>query len=370
MSADPDGRTAVRIDVVITSYDYAEYLPAAIDSALAQTHPDVRVVVVDDGSTDASPRIIGSYGDRVVPVLKQNAGQASAFNAGFAATDGDVVMFLDSDDILEPTIAARVAEALRAHPRAARIQWRMELADPDGHPTGFVVPAAHIPLPAGDMRRAELTFAFDIAWMATSGNAFPAWVLRELLPMPEPEYRINADWYLQHLGALLGPVVSLEAVGALRRVHGANAYEREATADLDLPHVRETIRAARTTRAELERFADARGLARRPGPILSVSELANRMISLRLDPAGHPVPGDRRPALVADGTRAALRRFDLRPPLRAALAIWFALMAVAPRGLARRLGQSFLLPERRRTANRLLRALHRGSGGATGGGRA
>lgn len=363
MSTDRGAPSVVRIDIVVTSHNYAPYLRAAIDSALAQTHPDVRVVVVDDGSTDASPQIIDSYGDRVVPVIKPNGGQASAFNAGLAVCEGDVVMFLDADDVLKPTVAERVAGALREHPDAAKVQWRMELAAADGRPTGTTVPPAHLPLPSGDMRRAEATFPFDIPWMATSGNAFPARILRQLLPMPESEYRVNADWYLQHLAALFGPVVSIDEIGALRRVHGANAYEQDAGADIDLAHVRETVRAAAVTRAAIERIADEHGIERAPGPILSVSELANRMISLRLDRSAHTVPGDRRLRLLTDGVRASMRRYDVRPPMRAAFCAWFAVMALAPRPLAHRAGRWFLFPEQRRGVNVLLGAMHRRPGG-------
>ena len=70
-----------------------------IDSALQQSYPYVEVIVVDDGSTDASLAIILSYNDRMIPILQANGGQAAAFNAGFARSRGDVVIFLDSDDM-------------------------------------------------------------------------------------------------------------------------------------------------------------------------------------------------------------------------------------------------------------------------------
>ena len=71
------------LDIVVNNFNYARFLTAAVDSALAQRGTDVHVIVVDDGSTDDSRDLIASYGDRVTPVLKENGGQASAFNAGF-----------------------------------------------------------------------------------------------------------------------------------------------------------------------------------------------------------------------------------------------------------------------------------------------
>jgi glycosyltransferase involved in cell wall biosynthesis len=99
----------MRVSIVITNYNYAAYLPAAIESALAQSHDNVEIVVVDDGSSDGSREIIARYSAAVMPVLKQNGGQGSAVNAGFAACSGDAVLFLDADDELLPKAAASVA---------------------------------------------------------------------------------------------------------------------------------------------------------------------------------------------------------------------------------------------------------------------
>jgi hypothetical protein len=271
-------------------------------------------------------------------------------------------MFLDADDTLEKRIAERVAQAFTEHPDAAKIQWCMELADAEGRPGGTLRPAAHVPLPEGDMCRAELTFPFDIAWMATGGNAFPLSTLREILPMPEADYRINADSYLQHLPPLLGPVVSLEAVGAYRRMHGANAYELDEAAPLNLEHVRETIRVAGVTREQLELHATRLGLERPAGPILSVSDVGNRLILLRLAPELHEPRDDHRGQLALAGLRAAQRRFDVAPALRVGFAAWFVLVAVVPRRTVPLLARWFLFPERRTALNWLLGRLHRGEG--------
>ena len=86
------------VSIVVNNYNYASYLAQAIESALGQTYPHTEVVVVDDGSTDGSWEIVASYGDRVRALRKVNGGQASAFNAGFEMSRGEIVWFVDSDD--------------------------------------------------------------------------------------------------------------------------------------------------------------------------------------------------------------------------------------------------------------------------------
>src|SRR5262245_23561615 len=93
--------------IVINNYNYGRFLAGAIDSALGQTYAGTEVVVVDDGSTDESREVLARYAGRVVPVLQANGGQAAAFNAGFAACAGQVVLFLDADDLLLPTAVER-----------------------------------------------------------------------------------------------------------------------------------------------------------------------------------------------------------------------------------------------------------------------
>src|SRR5215469_16521569 len=94
---------APRASIVVTNYNYGRFVARCIDSALAQSYPDTEVVVVDDASRDHSREIIRSYGKRVVPILlERNGGQGAAFNAGFRACRGDVVLFLDADDWLYP----------------------------------------------------------------------------------------------------------------------------------------------------------------------------------------------------------------------------------------------------------------------------
>ena len=113
------------VSIVISNYNYGRFLGEAIDSALNQTYPHTEVIVVDDGSTDNSREIIESYGDRIIAVLKDNGGQASACNAGFRASRGEVVIFLDADDVLLPDTVRRVVAAFQAHPGAVKVQYRL-----------------------------------------------------------------------------------------------------------------------------------------------------------------------------------------------------------------------------------------------------
>jgi hypothetical protein len=207
------------------------------------------------------------------------------------------------------------------------------------------------------LRRQELAMPFDMTWMSTSGNAFPRWVLADLLPIPEAKYRVCADYYLQHLTPLFGPVVSLNDAGALYRVHGANSYE-PSSGHLDMHHVRQAVLYALATRPEIERVADNLGLPR-PREILSVADLANRLMSKKLDPARHPLPADTVTGLVSKGMRAASRRFDVAVPMRLGFGAWFVLMASAPRPMAWALAERFAYPERRAALNRLLGSMHR-----------
>jgi glycosyltransferase involved in cell wall biosynthesis len=343
----------LRVDVVVTNHNYGRFLPQAIESALAQTHPDVKVVVVDDGSNDDSRDVLRGYEDRVEVVLKEQGGQASALNAGLERCRGDVLLVLDADDRLRPHAAERVAAAFAVRPELAKVQFPMAIVDAEGAPTGAVKPGGHLRAPTGDQRRAELAFPFDLPWLPGGGTGFRSEAVRRILPIPAADYpRSGADWYLVHLTALLGEAALLEEVCAEYRVHGGNAYELERD-EIDLDHVREAIVFAGATTRSLEALADELGLGH-PRPILSYADLANRLISLKLDPGRHPRAGERARSLLAEAFRATHRRFDVSLPVKALLVAWFALEAIAPRRLARPLAELFLFPGRRAGFNRLL----------------
>ena len=98
------------VSIIINNYNYDRFLAEAINSALNQTYRKIEVIVVDDGSTDNSRNIIASYGSRIIPVLKSNAGQASSFNEGIKVSQGKIISFLDSDDLFHPDKVEKIVD--------------------------------------------------------------------------------------------------------------------------------------------------------------------------------------------------------------------------------------------------------------------
>lgn len=104
------------VGVVIPVRDGERYLAEALESVLAQTHPAHDVVVVDDGSTDASARVAASYAPRVRCISQPAAGIGAARNRGVAAVDGELLAFLDGDDVWPADRLARQVAAFTQDP--------------------------------------------------------------------------------------------------------------------------------------------------------------------------------------------------------------------------------------------------------------
>ncbi|HET7788147.1 MAG TPA: glycosyltransferase [Myxococcales bacterium] len=318
---------APRVSIVIDNYNYGQFVGRAIESALGQTWPQTEVVVVDDGSTDASREVIERHAG-VVRVFKDNGGQGSAINAGFAASSGDLVIFLDSDDSLEPHAAQRVVSAWQ--PGAAKIQYRLTMVDAAGEVIDLF-PPREVAFDSGDVVPLLLkTGRYQTAVM--SGNAFPRAILERILPMPEPEFRIAADGYLVTLAPLFGPVLSIDEPLGTYRLHGENAWASRGTASAQ--HFRRTLEHDLHRYDALAKGAAGRGLSLSGEPgMRDWLHLENRISSLVLDRSRHPRPSDSRLLLGLRGAQAmAGEGLPLR--VRAMLAAWFLSAGLLPRPLA------------------------------------
>jgi glycosyltransferase involved in cell wall biosynthesis len=107
---------APAFSIVITAYEAAATIAAAVDSALAQTHPAQEVIVVDDGSNDDLDAALAQFGDRIGLVRKRNGGGASARNAGIEAASAEFMAVLDADDVYHPRRLEALAELATARP--------------------------------------------------------------------------------------------------------------------------------------------------------------------------------------------------------------------------------------------------------------
>ncbi|GAB4438533.1 MAG: hypothetical protein OHK0026_04110 [Rhodocyclaceae bacterium] len=110
---------AGRISVIMPCFNSRRFLPEAIDSVLGQTHPNVELIVVDDGSTDGSRDILRKYGARILVVEQDNRGPYPARNAGLQVATGELVAFLDSDDYWSREALQKLQTALASAPEAA-----------------------------------------------------------------------------------------------------------------------------------------------------------------------------------------------------------------------------------------------------------
>jgi glycosyltransferase involved in cell wall biosynthesis len=208
------------VTIIINNFNYGRYLKQAIDSALAQDYPNLEIVVVDDGSTDESRLVIASYASKITPVLKPNGGQASALNAGFAVSQGDIVCLLDSDDWFIPGKVRALAEAFATCGEAGWVFHPLQRIFPDGSiesksmaKTQFIDECEHA------TRYGKLYTTAP----PTSGLSFKRKLLERLLPMPE-EIRITSDDYLKLAAMSLSPGVYLNTDLAVQRIHDSNAY--------------------------------------------------------------------------------------------------------------------------------------------------
>jgi glycosyltransferase involved in cell wall biosynthesis len=111
-----------RVSVIIPAFNAERYIRDTLESVLAQTYPDVEVIVVDDGSTDGTAACVRAYGDRVRYLHQENSGGCgSPRNAGMRAATGELYAFLDSDDLLAPDRLATEVDFLARNPEVGMV---------------------------------------------------------------------------------------------------------------------------------------------------------------------------------------------------------------------------------------------------------
>jgi hypothetical protein len=283
--------------VVLSSRSETRHLRRALDSALSQTYPSVETFLAVDQPSEATSALASDYASRIAGMRCVEGGEAAACNAGFAATRGDIVLFLEADDTLYPQAVERVVAAWRDG--VVKIHFPLDEIDERGHLAGRRVPELALADEA-QVHPVLRRYGFYPAPPLT-GNAFSRMALAQVMPVPEQPWQRCIAAYLAPLAALYGRVRTVaEPLGACRAGRDVG--------DVDLAELRWMIA------AELDRENALKAHAERIGePIqgaLSLRVPAHckaRLVSLLLDRGGHPVEGDGTLGLVWAGIRAALR---------------------------------------------------------------
>lgn len=318
------------VSVIIPNYNYAAFVADAIESALALDWPDVEVIVVDDGSTDASRQVIARYADRVTVIHQPNGGQMAACNAGFARSRGNAIIFLDADDVLDPSLVREVSRVWRSG--VSKVQLQMKIIDAAGKPTGAVLPQFHVVPSSDDVKRWVMSAA-SYPTPPGSGNVYARRYLEQIFPLSGEDRA--ADSYCLAAAPHLGDVITLAKPLVSYRVHGKNDG---AMATLDKRRFAAELKRARARFDYAGRLVNGKHLPRHESTLnRSLTFLPYRLASLKLLPEEHPVPRDAAWKVLRDLAVACCTPQGVSLRARAALCMWSVSLAVAPGPLGDRL---------------------------------
>ena len=319
-----------KVSIIINNYNYENFISKAIDSVLVQTYPHLEVIVVDDGSTDNSREVIAKYGDRITPIFQENGKQAAALNTGFAASKGEIIIFLDADDYLRPNAVEQIVAAFQ--PGIGKVHFRLQVVDGDNHFLGYFIPSIGMRLSSGEVWQKLLQTSSYVS-SPMSGNAYRRETLTPVFPIPE-EYKTTADDYLMISTPFYAKKLASinEPIGAYR-VHNSNQWALTAVSG---------TRFRRFVKHDLQNFALLQQRAKELNlEVLvdlekrSLGRIWSRLASLRLEPEEHPVSSDHVIQLMFWGLQALWKFSNHNLPKKIIYSILFVWVSLMPVPLAK-----------------------------------
>ena len=242
---------------MIVNYNYERYLPEAIDSVLAQTYQNFEIIICDDGSKDNSREVISRYAQRdarIKPIFKENAAVAAALNDTFRASSGEVIAMLDADDMFRAEKLARVVERFRAGGRVGMVMDTLTKVGPRGAEIGKMPQFGK--LDRGELRDLILRSGGSFSASPTSAIAFRRACAEKVFPIPEKQFRTEADLYMRTVAALFYAVDVIDEPLTFYRVHSSNVT---ASTRVDPKWCARTIDAGERMHAVLERVCGEQG---------------------------------------------------------------------------------------------------------------
>jgi glycosyl transferase family 2 len=321
----------MRLSVIIANWNYEDFVGDAIASALAIDWADKEVIVVDDASTDGSRSVIEGFGGRIAAHFRPKSHQLGAHTFGFEQSTGDVIIFLDADDLLEPEVMKEVARVWR--PGISKVQYRMNLIDAHGAQLGTGFPQFPV---NNDPARLRRVFLGRMAYTTPpgTGNAYSRDFVRQAFSMA-PLGLPASDTVLLTLAPIMGDVVTIRKPLARYRIHGAN-YAALQSLDAGKLQRRlqedvETARLFATAARGLRLSVPADPLRRCP------NHLQYRLASYLVDPAGHPFPEDRLLRLLCRLVLSSIGYSEMPLRDRTILLTWTFACGLSPRRYRRKL---------------------------------
>jgi Glycosyl transferase family 2 len=316
----------VKLSVIIANHNYGDFVGSAIESALAVDWPDKEVIVVDDASTDNSRSIIEGFIGRVAAYFRPKSSQLGAHMFGFEQSTGDIIILLDSDDLLEPGVMQEVAEVWR--PGVSKVQYRMNIIDASGNQLVTAIPQFPSKDDPKKLRRDYLrTMAYTTP--PGSGNAYARDFVARAYAIPVSAKIQWSDSLLGPLAPILGDVLTIRKPLARYRLHGTDNAASGSVASAKLPvRLQQDIERARLFTTLGQQF----GLVIPHDPLRhNLQHLQNRLASYLAEPAAHPFPEDTKSGLVSRLIFSLAKPSQMPLRDRVIIFLWTIAFALSPR---------------------------------------
>jgi len=237
------------ISVIIPTYNNGRFINSALESIFRQTYPEkkIEIIVVDDGSTDNTPEVLEEFREKIIYVRQENNGIASARNTGMSMAKGEIITFLDSDDMWYEERVQRVVERFNERYDTGMVYHPVEVIDSDGT---TIYDNFYKAFGYKEGLHGCVTNEILSGWIFCGGSsfAFKREIIDKIYPVPE-DIRRGIDYYMTAVSSCHATVEYIPAILGKYRMHGSNLTmfaghensEELSLVNRDFAHMRQKI---------------------------------------------------------------------------------------------------------------------------------